>query len=45
MMRIKKRGNRWFARYRDGTGREHGQRFDRKIDAQRWIEVRQLTSR
>ena len=38
MASIQKRGSRWFARYRDTTGREHGQRFDRKIDAQRWID-------
>jgi integrase len=38
MASIKKRGNRWFARYRDDTGREHGQRFDRKVDAQRWLD-------
>lgn len=35
MASIQKRGNRWFAPYRDNTGHEHGQRFDRKIDAQR----------
>ncbi|MGH3785857.1 MAG: tyrosine-type recombinase/integrase [Pseudonocardiaceae bacterium] len=38
MASIAKRGNRWFARYRDDTGREHGKRFDRKVDAQRWID-------
>ena len=38
MASIQKRGNRWFARYRDDTGREHGQRFDRKGDAQRWLD-------
>ncbi|MGH3550513.1 MAG: site-specific integrase [Pseudonocardiaceae bacterium] len=38
MASIKKRGDRWFARYRDDTGREHAQRFDRKVDAQRWID-------
>ncbi len=38
MASIKKRGTRWFARYRDDTGREHGQRFDRKVDAQRWLD-------
>jgi hypothetical protein len=37
MASIQKRGTRWFARYRDDTGREHGKRFDRKIDAQRWL--------
>lgn len=38
MASIQKRGSRWFARYRDDTGREHGQRFDRKVDAQRWLD-------
>jgi integrase len=38
MASIKKRGSRWFARYRDDTGREHAQRFDRKVDAQRWLD-------
>jgi integrase len=38
MASIKKRGTRWFARYRDDTGREHAQRFDRKTDAQRWLD-------
>lgn len=38
MSSLKKRGNRWFARYRDDTGREHGRRFDRKVDGQRWLD-------
>lgn len=38
MASIGKRGNRWFARYRGNTGREHARRFDRKIDAQRWLD-------
>lgn len=38
MASIQKRGARWFARYRDDTGREHAQRFDRKVDAQRWLD-------
>ena len=38
MASIQKRGNRWFARYRDTTGRGYGQRFDRKVDAQRWLD-------
>jgi integrase len=38
MASIQKRGSRWFARYRDHTGHEHAQRFDRKVDAQRWID-------
>lgn len=38
MASIKRRGTRWFARYRDNTGHEHGQRFDRKTDAQKWLD-------
>ncbi|MGH3934864.1 MAG: tyrosine-type recombinase/integrase [Pseudonocardiaceae bacterium] len=38
MASIGKRGSRWFARYRDDTGREHARRFDRKVDAQRWLD-------
>jgi integrase len=38
MASIQKRGSRWFARYRDDTGHEHAQRFDRKVDAQRWLD-------
>jgi len=26
----------WRARYRDPSGREHSQHFDRKLDAERW---------
>ncbi|WP_084021660.1 tyrosine-type recombinase/integrase [Mycobacterium avium] len=29
---------RWRARYVDEGGREHGKMFDRKIDAQRWLD-------
>lgn len=28
---------RWRARYRDAAGKEHAQHFDRKVDAQRWL--------
>ena len=28
----------WRARYRDSDGREHARHFDRKIDAQRWLD-------
>lgn len=35
---IQERGARWFARYRDDDGREHARRFDRKVDAQRWLD-------
>ncbi|MGH9181481.1 MAG: hypothetical protein ACRDY5_07185, partial [Acidimicrobiales bacterium] len=29
------------ARYRDHSGREHAKRFDRKIDAERWLATTQ----
>jgi len=29
---------RWRARYRDPTGTEHSRHFDRKVDAQRWLD-------
>jgi integrase len=36
---IQKRPNgKWRARYRDQDGREHSRHFDRKVDAQRWID-------
>jgi integrase len=36
---IAKRPNgKWRARYRDETGRERARHFDRKIDAQRWLD-------
>ena len=28
----------WRARYRDEAGREHSRHFDRKVDAQRWVD-------
>lgn len=28
----------WRARYRDNNGKEHARHFDRKVDAQRWID-------
>lgn len=33
----KREDGRWRARYRDGAGKEHARHFDRKIDAQRWL--------
>lgn len=40
---IAKRPNgKWRARYRDEAGREHSQHFNRKIDAQQWLD--QVTS-
>lgn len=39
MASIQKRSNgRWRARYRDAAGREHARHFDRKTDAQRWLD-------
>ncbi len=36
---IAKRANgKWRARYRDDQGLEHSRHFDRKVDAQRWID-------
>jgi hypothetical protein len=29
---------RWRARYRDTEGREHARHFDRKVDAQRFLD-------
>ena len=38
MASITKRGNgQWRARYRDDTGKEHARHFERKVDAQRWL--------
>lgn len=34
---VQKRGDRWQARYRALDGRERTKRFDRKVDAQRWL--------
>ena len=28
----------WRARYRDDGGKEHARHFDRKVDAQRWLD-------
>jgi integrase len=40
---IAKRANgKWRARYRDESGKEHSRHFDRKIDAQQWLD--QVTS-
>ena len=32
------KGLRWIARYVDGEGREQTKSFDRKVDAQRWLD-------
>ena len=34
----KRPDGRWRARYRDPSGKEHAKHFDRKIDAQRWLD-------
>ncbi|GAA4138342.1 site-specific integrase [Streptomyces tunisiensis] len=39
MVNIQKRPNgKWRARYRDLDGKEHARHFDRKLDAQRWLD-------
>jgi integrase len=39
MASIKKRPNgQWRARYRDAGGREHARHFERRTDAQRWLD-------
>ena len=40
MASIQKRPNgKWRARYRDPEGREHARHFDRKVDAQTWLDT------
>ena len=34
----KRPDGRWRARYRDDGGKEHSKHFDRKVDAQRWLD-------
>ena len=29
---------KWRARYRDDAGKEHARHFERKVDAQRWLD-------
>lgn len=36
--RRKDRGNKWQARYRDHANKEHARLFDRKVDAERWLD-------
>ena len=39
MANIAKRSNgQWRARYRDARGKEHARHFNRKIDAQNWLD-------
>lgn len=34
----KRPDGKWRARYRDAAGKEHARHFDRKLDAQRWVD-------
>lgn len=34
----KRPNNKWRARYRDHRGKEHARHFDRKVDAQAWLD-------
>lgn len=34
----KRPNNKWRARYRDDAGKEHARHFERKVDAQRWLD-------
>lgn len=34
----KRPDGRWRARYRDSNGKEHAKHFDRKVQAQRWLD-------
>lgn len=39
MASIQKRDNgKWRARYRDDVGKEHARHFERKVDAQQWLD-------
>lgn len=39
MANIQKRPNgKWRARYRDDAGKEHARHFEKKVDAQRWLD-------
>lgn len=37
MASVQKRGDRWYARFRDHDGKERAHRFGRKVDAQAWL--------
>jgi integrase len=37
----KRPDGRWRARYRDAAGKEHARHFDRKLDAQRWVDAQE----
>jgi hypothetical protein len=38
MAHIQKRNGRWHARWREASGRERAMVFDRKLDAERWLD-------
>jgi hypothetical protein len=39
MASVKRRSNgTWRARYRDAAGKEYARHFERKVDAQRWLD-------
>lgn len=38
MASVARRGDRWRARFRDAAGKEYARHFDRKVDAQRWLD-------
>jgi hypothetical protein len=38
MAHIQKRNGRWHARWREASGRERATVFDRKLDAERWLD-------
>jgi integrase len=37
----KRPDGKWRARYRDPAGKEHARHFDRKLDAQRWVDAQE----
>jgi len=39
MAHVQKRNGKWQARYRAPDGRERTKRFDRKVDAERWLDL------
>ncbi|MGD0083565.1 MAG: site-specific integrase [Acidimicrobiales bacterium] len=39
MAHVQKRGDKWQARYRGPDGGERSKRFDRRIDAERWLDL------
>ncbi len=41
MAHVQKRNGKWQARYRATDGKEHARRFDRKVDAERWLATTQ----